>query len=189
MIFGELPLGDAEGAILAHSVKHDGGMFKKGRTLTADDIALLRGSGVGSVFAAKLGAHDVPEDEAAAAVAKLVGAEGTSAQAPFTGRANLHAAAHGLALVDVDRVRQLNRLHESLTLATVQPFAIVEEREMVATVKVIPFAVPREVLEKALAIIGTEPLISTRSRDAFADTSTARNNKSKSSPSAFASHA
>jgi len=159
MIFGELPLGDAEGAILAHSVKHDGGMFKKGRTLTADDIALLRGSGVGSVFAAKLGAHDVPEDEAAAAVAKLVGAEGTSAQAPFTGRANLHAAAHGLALVDVDRVRQLNRLHESLTLATVQPFAIVEEREMVATVKVIPFAVPREVLEKALAIIGTEPLV------------------------------
>ena len=41
MKFGELPLQHAEGAILAHSVKHDGGMFKKGRTLTADDIALL----------------------------------------------------------------------------------------------------------------------------------------------------
>ncbi len=55
-------------------------------------------------------------------------------------------------------MRALNRLHESLTLATVQPFAIVEQREMVATVKVIPFAVPRDVLETALAIIGTEPL-------------------------------
>ncbi|MFO1132656.1 MAG: molybdopterin-binding/glycosyltransferase family 2 protein [Hyphomicrobiales bacterium] len=159
MIFGELPLDKAEGAILAHSVKHDGGMFKKGRTLTADDIALLKAAGVAQVFAAKLGADDVPEDEAAAAVAKMVGAEGTTAQAPFTGRANLHAACHGLAIVDVDRVRALNRLHESLTLATVQPFAIVEEREMVATVKVIPFAVPRDVLAKALAIIGTEPLV------------------------------
>ncbi len=159
MIFGELPLDRAEGAILAHSVKHDGGMFKKGRTLTADDIALLKAAGVAQVFAAKLGADDVPEDEAAAAVAKMVGAEGTTAQAPFTGRANLHAACHGLAIVDVDRVRALNRLHESLTLATVQPFAVVEEREMVATVKVIPFAVPREVLAKALAIIGTEPLV------------------------------
>ena len=68
MKFGELPLADAEGAILAHSVKHGGGMFKKGRTLTADDIALLRSSGMASVFAAKLGADDVPEDEAAAAV-------------------------------------------------------------------------------------------------------------------------
>ena len=159
MEFGELPLARAEGAILAHSVRHDGGMFKKGRVLTADDIGLLAASGVVSVFAAKLGAEDVPEDEAAAAVAKRVGAEGTKAQAPFTGRANLHAACHGLAIVDVERVRRLNRLHESLTLATVQPFAIVEEREMVATVKVIPFAVPRDVLEKALAIIGNEPLV------------------------------
>ena len=159
MIFGEMPLAQAEGAILAHSVKHEGGMFKKGRTLTGDDIAVLKASGVTTVFAAKLSADDVPEDEAAAAVARLVGAEGTTAQAPFTGRANLHASTHGLAIIDTERVRALNRLHESLTLATVQPFAIVEEREMVATVKVIPFAVPRPVLEKALAIIGNEPLL------------------------------
>jgi molybdenum cofactor cytidylyltransferase len=159
MIFGELPLKDAEGAILAHSVKHEGGMFKKGRTLTADDIGVLKASGVTAVFAARLSPDDVPEDEAAAAVARLVGAEGTRAQAPFTGRANLHATTHGLAIVDAERVNALNRLHESLTLATVQPFAIVEEREMVATVKVIPFAVPRDVLEKALAIIGAEPLV------------------------------
>ncbi|MCA3555119.1 molybdopterin-binding/glycosyltransferase family 2 protein [Aestuariivirga sp.] len=159
MQFGELPLDEAGGAILAHSVKHDGGMFKKGRTLTADDIALLRASGVPAVFAAKLDADDVPEDEAAAAVAQRIGAEGTKAQAPFTGRANLHATVHGLALIDEGRVRALNRLHESLTLATVPPFAIVGEREMVATVKVIPFAVPRDVLDKALAIIGSAPLV------------------------------
>ena len=31
MIFGEMPLSEAEGAILAHSVRHQAGMFKKGR--------------------------------------------------------------------------------------------------------------------------------------------------------------
>lgn len=159
MIFGEMPLSEGEGAILAHSVRHQAGMFKKGRTLTGDDIALLKDSGIATVFAAKLGADDVPEDEASAAVAKLVGANGTVAQAPFTGRANLHATTGGLAIIDTERVRALNRLHESLTLATVQPYAIVEEREMVATVKVIPFAVPRPVLDKALAIIGSKPLV------------------------------
>ena len=159
MIFGEMPLTEAEGAILAHSVRHGSGMFKKGRILTADDVTLLRESGVAHVFAAKLGPDDVPEDAAASQVAQIVGGEGTTAQAPFTGRANLHAAGRGLAVIDVERVRALNRLHESLTLATVAPFAIVEEREMVATVKVIPFAVPHDVLKKALAIIGDEPLI------------------------------
>ncbi|WP_421695281.1 NTP transferase domain-containing protein [Aestuariivirga sp.] len=159
MIFGELPLAEAEGAILAHSVKHDGGMFKKGRKLTEDDIGLLKASGVEMVFAARLSDGDVAEDEAAAAVARVTGAAGTAAQAPFTGRANLHASVRGLAIVDTARVNALNRLHESLTLATVQPFAIVEEREMVATVKVIPFAVPGDVLARALAIIGETPLI------------------------------
>ncbi len=46
MFFGELPVADAEGAILAHSVKHAAGMFKKGRVLSAEDIAALRASGV-----------------------------------------------------------------------------------------------------------------------------------------------
>lgn len=159
MIFGELPVRQASGAILAHSVKIAGGIFKKGRVLTADDIRLLEGSGVATVFAARLEHGDVPEDEAAAAVAGRVGASGTRAQAPFTGRANLHAACHGVAIVDAGRVSALNRLHESLTLATVAPFAVVEEREMVATVKVIPFAVPKSVLEQALSIIGERPLI------------------------------
>ena len=159
MRFGQIPVGEAEGAILAHGVKHGSGVFKKGRVLTSADIAALAASGIGAVFAARLGPHDVAEDEAAAAVAQIVGGKGTTAQAPFTGRANLHAARRGLALIDSERVRDLNRLHESLTLATVSPFAIVDEREMVATVKVIPFAVPRGVLNEALAIIGERPLV------------------------------
>lgn len=159
MEFGEIAADRAEGAILAHSVKHAGGVFKKGRVLTAADVATLTDAGIARVFAARLGADDVPEDAAAAAVARLIGGEGTTTQAPFTGRANLHASARGLVIVDAERVRALNRLHESLTLATALPFGIVDRREMVATVKVIPFAVPRAVLDEALTIAEAGPLV------------------------------
>jgi len=159
MKFGEIAVADAEGAILAHSVSHGAGVFKKGRVLSAADLTILTTAGVARVFAARLGEDDVPEDEAAAAVAERVAGVGTTAQEPFTGRANLHADSHGLAVIDVDRVQALNRLHESLTLATVAPFTAVEARQMVATVKVIPFAVPRDVLEQALAILGNEPMV------------------------------
>ena len=50
---------------------------------------------------------------------------GTEAQEPFTGRSNLHALSPGVAIIDPDRVIALNRLHESLTLATVAPFETV----------------------------------------------------------------
>ena len=159
MKFGEIPAAEAEGAILAHSVKHGGGIFKKGRRLSPADIAALTSAGIAQIFAARLGPDDVPEDEAAAAIAQAVGGSGVTAQAPFTGRANLHAGVHGLALIDAVRVRQINRLHESLTLATIANHAVAEKRQMVATVKIILFSVPRDVLAEALAIIGNEPLI------------------------------
>jgi molybdenum cofactor cytidylyltransferase len=159
MIFGETPVETAEGAILAHSVKHRSGLFKKGRVLSAEDITLLRESGVATIFAARLAQNDIAEDEAAAAVAKAIAGNGATVQAPFTGRANLHAAHRGLAVVDADRVKAFNRIHESLTLATVTSHDIVEERQLVATVKVIPFAVANDVLIQALDVIGSDPLI------------------------------
>ena len=76
MEFGEIAADRAEGAILAHSVKHAGGVFKKGRVLTAADVATLTDAGIARVFAARLGADDVPEDAAAAAVARLIAARG-----------------------------------------------------------------------------------------------------------------
>jgi molybdenum cofactor cytidylyltransferase len=162
MIFGEIDLSEAEGAILAHSVKYQSGVYKKGRVLSRDDVATLGQSGLKTVFAARLEPDDVPEDMAAGKVAQAIAGEGVLVQEPFTGRSNLHAAAAGVALIDGERLTLVNRLDESLTVATVAPLAAVAERQMLATVKVIPFAVPRKVVEQALAIASAKPLVSLR---------------------------
>jgi molybdenum cofactor cytidylyltransferase len=159
MQFGEIPIISALGAVLAHSVRHTAGVFKKGRTLTSSDIALLEAAGIAKVFAAKLSPDDVPEDKAAHALALKACGPNITAQEPFTGRANLHASQRGIVVVDAERVNALNRIHESITLATASSFSVVDVRQMVATVKIIPFAVPQAVLEKALAIICSEPLV------------------------------
>lgn len=159
MKFGEIPTADAEGAILAHSVSHAKGVFKKGRWLTASDIALLAESGISKVFAARLSGDDVPEDEAAQALATRIHGANVSAREPFTGRVNLYAGRRGLAVLDMTRVNALNRVHESLTLATVGSYSVVDPQQLIATVKIIPFAVPREILDTALAVIGDGPLV------------------------------
>ncbi|MGE0212507.1 MAG: NTP transferase domain-containing protein [Parvibaculaceae bacterium] len=160
MKFGEVRVEEAEGAILAHSVRHAKGVFRKGRLLTAADVALLTASDIARVFAARIEPDDMREDEAAEAVAQPLAGRGALVQAPFTGRANLHAAMAGVALVDAERVKALNRLHESLTVATVPAFETVAERQMLATVKIIPFAAPRSVIQRALELIGDRPLVS-----------------------------
>lgn len=159
MIFGETPLDKAVGAILAHGTRHADGMFKKGRVLSVADVAALRQAGHAHVIAARLEADDVAEDEAARRIASAMCGSDVRAQEPFTGRANLYAAAHGLCVFDAVRLRAINHLHESLTIATLANHARVSPKQMLATVKIIPFAVPRGVLEKALAIIADEPLL------------------------------
>lgn len=141
MKFGDTPLDQAIGAILAHSLKLGGRVFRKGRVLTADDVTALHAAGLASVVAAQLEPGDVGEDEAANRIARnLIGAGITAAPA-FTGRANLFAETAGLCRVDRAAVDRLNAIDEAITLATLEPDTIVAPKQMVATVKIIPFAV------------------------------------------------
>lgn len=154
MKFGDLPLAEAEGAILAHSLalpaaggEARGPVFKKGRRLSADDVRALAVAGYASVMAARLGPDDIHEDEAATTLAAASAGAHLDQGKAFTGRANLFAAARGIAVVDRARLDQVNLLDEAITVATLPPYAVVDAKQMVATVKIIPFAVPAAVVE------------------------------------------
>jgi molybdenum cofactor cytidylyltransferase len=134
-------------------------VLKKGRTLTEADVKLLVDAGVSKIFAVQLEANDIPEDDAAQAVAGKVAGAGVSAQQPFTGRANIYAQQRGLVVVDNLRVNAINGVHESITLATLPNYSVVEKGQMVATIKIIPFAVERDNLNEVLAEIGSVPAI------------------------------
>ena len=84
----------------------------------------------------------------------MVGGAHLSPAAPFTGRANLLADAPGLLVVDQARLDALNMVDEAVTLATLAPFDLLTTGDMAATVKIIPFAVPRLVLNRCLAVAG-----------------------------------
>lgn len=152
MRFGTTPIDEAAGAILAHSWRANGVNFAKGRMLSADDVAKLKAAGVASVVAARLDSDDIHEDVASATVARALAGEGIEVTAPFTGRCNHYAREAGLAVIDQERVDALNELHESVTVATLPPFARVEPRQMVATVKIIPYAAPRAAVERAIEV-------------------------------------
>src|SRR5271154_6953643 len=108
MKFGATPLDQAKGGVLAHSVRLDRTVFKKGRVLSADDIAALRSAGRAQVVIARFEPDDIGEDAAAAAIAQAVAGAQIKVTAPFTGRANLVAEAAGVVVIDRDRLDALN---------------------------------------------------------------------------------
>ena len=109
MRFGEVPVAEAEGAILAHSLKLGTTALKKGRVLSRADIDVIASGGLSAITVARLDPGDVGENEAAQHVAAAAVGPGITAAAPFTGRVNLHAETNGLLVLDRDR--QIGRAH------------------------------------------------------------------------------
>lgn len=150
MRFGRLPVHEAEGAILAHSLSVPGRRLRKGHVLTPDDIALIQSTGQNEVWAARLDSDDMPEDQAAAQIAQAACGPHVGMTAAFTGRANVHAEKAGLCLIKPAQIDGLNAIHEGVTIATLPPFHPVEAGDMLATIKIIPFSVPRAVVAQCL---------------------------------------
>ena len=154
MKFGEVPLDEAEGAILAHAVRVKDVALKKGDMITRARRLMLAEAGVKSIVAARLEEGDVSENEAARELAKrLAGAKVRSAAA-FTGRVNLFAEAAGLAVVDAAAIDRINAIDESVTVATLPNCRPVADGDMIATVKIIPFATHGATLKAAFAALG-----------------------------------
>ena len=159
MKFGAVSISEADGAILAHGVRIDGLALKKGDVVTPDRRKMLAEAGVRSVLAARLEDGDVGENEAAAQLAsRLSGPHVRSAQA-FTGRVNLFAEAAGLAVFDRAAIDQVNGIDEAITVATLPAHRAVEDGDMVATVKIIPFSTRESTLAAALDALGSSTAI------------------------------
>ncbi|WP_193170498.1 NTP transferase domain-containing protein [Nisaea nitritireducens] len=160
MYFGELPVAEAEGAILAHSRRLDSRALKKGRVLDADDLAALKAAGIERVVCARLDKGDIPEDKAANLLASACCGTQVRVGSAFTGRANLFAEADGIVLYDPERLDGFNLVDETITLGLVPPYQAVTQGQMIGTLKIIPFAVPESPVRIAEALAGqSSPLL------------------------------
>ena len=156
MRFGPVPLAEATGAVLAHSVDLGGKRLRKGLVLEAAHLAALEQAGHAVVIVARLDPHDVHENDAAALLAAALvpdpEAAGLRLTAPFTGRVNLVATGPGVVVMDAPALTAVNGVDPMITLATVPPFHQMGKGGMVATVKIISYGVARDGLEHACAL-------------------------------------
>lgn len=153
MRYGTFELGEAEGTVLAHSIRLPAGRMSKGQMLSRDDIARLSEEGVSSVVAVRLDPGDMLEDDAAQAIAGAIAPDNLRFSEATTGRVNIYAKVEGLFIADKTVVDALNRIDPAITLACLADHVTVRAGDMVATVKIIPLAVSGARVEQAVALL------------------------------------
>jgi len=155
VIFGPVPVGQAAGAILAHSMQGASGRVQKGTLLDDAHLADLAAQGHETLVVARLEEGDVEENAAATALAAALvpdpKAQGLRIAPAGAGRVNLYATGPGVVALDVAAITALNAVDPMITLATVAPFHRVEDTTMVATIKIISYGVPQTCLAEACA--------------------------------------
>ena len=160
MKFGPMSLAEALGAIAVHSIRKGELVLKKGTRIGEAETAALQAAGIEEIVVARIEPGDVAEDEAAADIAAAVAGDLVRVDRAFTGRANLFAEAAGVLLVDRAAIDRLNRVDPAITLATLAAFAPVVPGKMIATVKIIPFAVEARSRDRAVALANAaKPLV------------------------------
>jgi molybdenum cofactor cytidylyltransferase len=158
MIFGPFVIDEAVGMILAHTFRAQGLIFKKGHVLTPDDVLALRAAGVTEVIGARLEDGDVPEEDAAARIAQRLSGPNLTLSPARTGRCNVIAARDGLVEIDANAIAAANLVSETVTIATLADKQVTKTGQIVATVKIIPFAVTAEVMEQVESTLPVVPI-------------------------------
>ena len=146
-----MPLAAAHGALLAHGQTIGRVRWAKGRVLSDADLAEAAAAGLASLTVARLDPGDVAEADAAQVLGRALAGDNIAARAPVHGRVNLSANLAGVLVVDDAAIDAVNRVDEALTLGTLAPFTRVAAGDLVATVKVIPYAVAGTTLARAVA--------------------------------------
>jgi molybdenum cofactor cytidylyltransferase len=160
MKFGSVAPAEAKGGVVVHSIRRGALVLRKGTVVGDAEIAALAAAGVAAITVARLEPGDVSEDAAAAELAAALAGDGVHVDRAFTGRANLFAQRAGIVVIDKAGVDRFNEVDPDITLATLAGFAPVVDGKMIATVKIIPFAVARAARDEALAVAReTAPLV------------------------------
>jgi len=149
MKFGPLDLTLATGTILAHSLRVGGKHFAKGQVLDGQALTFLADNGVVQVVVAQPAPGDLDENTAAAELAAGMASAYVAVTEPFAGRVNLIAKSAGMLTVDAEQVNRLNQVDESITLATLRSHVPVRQGALLATFKIIPYAVDKTLVCQA----------------------------------------
>lgn len=153
MFFGEVATQNAEGYLLAHGLSLGNRTFRKGHLLTAEDCHFLCNEGCSDVTVIRMNADEIDENEAAEQLSRLVTADEFTVEIAVGGRVNFKAKCAGLFWCESSKVLEFNRIDEALTLAVLQPWTRVDSGQLVATLKIIPFALRQDILEHGKALI------------------------------------
>lgn len=158
------PTAQCEGCIARHNISDATGhrLVSKGRVINATDVMHLQAHAIDHVHVVALDDDDIDEHRAAAVVAVRCSHSGVQIRPPHHGRVDVMADYAGMVRVTDARLADWHAI-DGVTIATVAGWSAVTAGQRIATIKILPFALPRQrLLATPAPAIAVHPFIRRR---------------------------
>jgi molybdenum cofactor synthesis domain-containing protein len=169
-----IPVEQSVGTVLCHDItrivvgKSKGPAFKRGHVVTDEDIPTLLDIGKANIYVFDPKDGYVHEDDAAVRLARAAAGKNLTFDGPKEGKVTLSAEVDGLLTINTEALLDINCVTD-VTFATVHNQQFVKKGRPLAGTRVIPLAVPEEILfevenicEKSGPIIEVKPLMAAK---------------------------
>lgn len=151
-----IPVEQAVGTVIAHDMtrvvpgKYKGPAFRKGHTVTENDVCRLMRMGKNNLFILDLGEDQIHEDDAVLELAAALAGPGvTFSGFPSEGKLELKADYPGLFKVNTKALEDFN-MHRDVMCASIHTNTRVSARQSLAATRAIPLVISKGDLEKAV---------------------------------------
>lgn len=156
---------EAVGHVLCHDLtqiipgEFKGARFKKGHTVTEEDIPVLLSMGKEHLYVWEMYPGMLHEDDAALRLCQLaMGAHMHRSEEIREGKIELFADCAGYFTVDADRLNAVNSVQDVM-LATRKGNTPVKAGDKLAGMRVIPLVIDEKSIEEAMEVAGNTPLL------------------------------
>lgn len=148
-----IPVTEAEGEILAHSLKVDGRKLRKGQRLGQVDCLTLSRSDTEFVTVVRVEDIDLDENEAAERAARAACGNGAFTGRISRGRCEVVARWDGLAVLNEWLIETTNLESELLGISTIASDSRVSAGQAIASCKVVPPAIAAGTVNRVCRIL------------------------------------
>ena len=161
MKFGAVSPDEAEGGIVVHSIRTDGLVLKKGTVVGKAEIAALKAAGIavshGRAASSRAMCRKTSPPATSLPPSRATACGSIGVHRPLQPVCRDRRRARRRRMRAIDR---LNEIDPDITLATLDAFAPVVPGKMIATVKIIPFAIVGAARDAAVKVAReAEPLV------------------------------
>ena len=135
---------------LAHSIHLNNIKLAKGKIISKLDISLLKKNKIKKIYVFEINSNDIDENSASLEISKNIIFKNIEIKKPTNGRTDLYAETNGMLNYNKKILYNINYLNEDLAIAMIKTYNIVKKNQLIGNVKILPYAIQKNKLNKAL---------------------------------------